>query len=321
MDRIAVLLVNLDQWELTRQCLDSLMASRGVSVHPMLVDNGSSTPVPDWVQEYPNLRLMRFPENLGFTGGNNRAFGLFDNDEIPWTFVLNNDTTVEPDTLMLLVDAVREWPDAGISTPAVFYAERPDLVWSAGGTLRRLRMVFHHRTYPDRQSLPERPVETGFASGCAMMMASDTYGRLGGFREGFFIYHEDTLMCLRCLRSGMKIVLEPRAEVLHHVSVTTGGVMSPFSIYFTHRNRFLAAAEELSPAEMGLFAVYYLAVTCLKTLTFPLRGHWRSVRWMWRAALDGIRGIEGGVPAGLRRGGRVTQGRRRERKSGRSFGE
>jgi hypothetical protein len=216
--------------------------------------------------------------------------------------VLNNDTTVRPDTLRLLVDLLRQRPEAGIAAPAVFYATRPDLVWGAGGRFRRLRMIFDQRAFPRREGLPEGPVETDFASGCAMMMRSSTFERLEGFREGFFIYHEDTLMCLRCRRLGMKIMLQPRAEVLHHVSVTTGGVMSPFSIYFTHRNRFLAATEELSTVEMGVFALYYLAVTCLKTVAFPLRGHRRAVKWMWRAALDGVRGREGGVPEGLRRG-------------------
>lgn len=302
MEDVAVLLINLDQWDLTRQCVESLQRSKGVRVHPMLLDNGSGSPVPDWVAGVPNLRFHRSEENLGFAGGNNRAFRLFDNGEIPWTFVLNNDTTVAPDTLRLLVEALRERPKAGISTPAVFYAERPDLVWSAGGSFRRLRMIFEPRTYPRRGDLPRKPEETGFASGCAMMMASSTYSDLGGFREGFFIYHEDSLMCLRCLRSGMAIVLEPRAEVLHHVSVTTGGVMSPFSIYFTHRNRFMAAAEELSAAELLLFSAYYLSITCAKTVTFPLRGHTRSVRWMWRAALDGVMGREGGIPQGLQRG-------------------
>lgn len=301
MDKVAVLLVNLDQWELTRQCVESLMRSEEVSVYPMLVDNASTDPVPDWVEEVPNLRFFKSRNNLGFAGGNNRAFSLFGNTEIPWTFVLNNDTTVLPDTLRLLVGLLKERPDVGIATPAVFYAEKPSIVWSAGGRLQRLRMVFDARIHPDRKSLPERPVETGFASGCAMMMASSMYEKLGGFREGFFIYHEDSLMCLRCLRMGRKIMLHPRAEVLHHVSVTTGGAMSAFSIYFTHRNRFLAAKEELSPLEMIPFICYYLGITLLKTVLFPLRGHTNSMAWMWRGAMDAVRGREGGIPSGLKR--------------------
>jgi hypothetical protein len=277
------------------------MGSKGVSVHPMLVDNASSGAVPDWVHDVPNLRLFRSDTNLGFAGGNNRAYSLFDNSEIPWTFVLNNDTTVSPDTLRRLVELLKERPKAGIATPAVFYAESPETVWGAGGSFRRLRMIFYPRIYPDRKSLPDQPVETGFASGCAMMMASSMYEELGGFREGFFIYHEDSLMCLRCLRMGRKIMLHPRAEVLHHVSVTTGGVMSPFSIYFTHRNRFLAAREELSWLEMIPFTCYYLGITLLKTVLFPLRGHTNSMAWMWKGAMDGIRGREGGIPPGLKR--------------------
>ena len=53
MEKIAVLLINYRQWELTRQCLESLERSRGVEVHPVLVDNGSPGDVPDWVAEVP----------------------------------------------------------------------------------------------------------------------------------------------------------------------------------------------------------------------------------------------------------------------------
>jgi len=300
LERVAVLLVNLNQWEFTRQCVNSLLQSRGVTVMPMLVDNGSESEVPEWVEKVPGMRLHLAGENMGFAGGNNRAFSLFDDNEAPWTFILNNDTTVTPDTVRLLVELLQERPEAGIATPAIFYADRPDVVWSAGGSLSRLRMIFRQDMYPTRESLPDQSIETGFASGCAMMMHSSLYRELGGFREDFFLYHEDSYMCLRCLGMGKSILLQPRAEVLHHVSATAGGRMSPISIYFSHRNRYLLAREELSAVELAVFTLYYLVISAIKTLIYPVRNDIRLVLYLWKAVLDGLRGRTGSIPKGLR---------------------
>ncbi|MEN8207689.1 MAG: glycosyltransferase family 2 protein, partial [Candidatus Fermentibacteria bacterium] len=282
-----------NQWELTRQCVNSLLLSRNITVMPMLVDNGSESETPDWVEKVPGMRFLRSGENLGFGGGNNKAFSLFDDNEAPWTLVLNNDTTVTPDTLRILVELLRERPSAGIATPAIFYADRPDMVWSAGGNLSKLRMIFHQSMYPTRKSLPDQPKETGFASGCAIMMRTSLYRELCGFREDFFLYHEDSHLCLRCLRMGKSILLQPRGEVFHHVSAAAGGSMSPISIYFTHRNRYLLAREELSPLELAVFTFYYLAVSCVKTFIYPVRKTGRSVPYLWKAVLDGLKGQTG----------------------------
>jgi len=274
------------------------MDSRGVEVHPMLVDNGSDGEIPSWVETIPNLRFHSAGENLGFASGNNRAFSLFsDRDDIPWTFVLNNDTEVSPHSIAGMVEFLSSTPDAGIVTPPILFASESDRIWSAGGRFSPVRMLFT-QDYQNRSDLPNTPVETDFASGCAMLMRSNLYESLGGFRDGLFIYHEDTLICRKCTARGLKIYLWPDAEVLHHVSVTTGGVHSPFSIYFTHRNRYLAARELLPLGGMVSFFIYYSAVTALKTVTFPLKGRSNLVPWLWRAWYHGLSGREGGpLPA------------------------
>ena len=300
MQKVAVLLVNRGQWELTEQCVRSLMSSEGVEVHPMLVDNGSDGEVPDWVERIPRIRFHRAGENLGFAGGNNRAFDLFDDGEIPWTFVLNNDTEVSPGAIAGMLDLLMSHPNAGIVTPPIFYASEPDRVWSAGGTFNPTRMIFSQE-YSLRADLPVEPIVTDFASGCAMLMSSELYRSLGGFREGFFIYNEDTVMCRECTARGLKILLYPDAEVLHHVSVTTGGTFSPFAIYFTHRNRCLAAWRVLSPGQMAAFILYYSSMTAFKTILYPLRGRIRLVPWIWRAWFHGLAGREGGLFPALSR--------------------
>jgi len=295
VEKVAVLLVNYGQWDLTRRCIASLGASEGVEVHPVLVDNASPGGVPGWVAEVPRLLFERAGSNLGFTGGNNAAFRLAEDLGAPWTFILNNDTTVSPGTIRLLADYLAAHPETGIVTPPVFFAEEPDRTWSAGGRFVPRRMLFRQDLRPMREDLPDAPEETDFASGCAMMIRTSLFRELGGFREGFFIYHEDSLLCRKVSAAGWRIVLHPGGEVMHHVSVSSGGVLSPFSVYFTHRNRLLAARECLGGRDLLLFCVYYSLMTMAKTLLYPLRGRGRLVRWMWLAWLHGVAGREGGT--------------------------
>ena len=72
--RIAVILVNYGQWELTRKCIDSLERSLHVDISITLVDNCSPGPVPSWATSRKGLRFKRMQENIGFAGGNNKQY-------------------------------------------------------------------------------------------------------------------------------------------------------------------------------------------------------------------------------------------------------
>jgi hypothetical protein len=286
--RVAVLLLNRNQWDLTRQCLDSLYQSEGgVEVVPLLIDQASDT-TPGWLSEYPGLRFRRFEQNSGFTGGNNRAFHLMEPGEIPYTFVLNNDATVRPDTVARLVGFLEKTPSAGVTSPSVFYACAPDTVWSAGGTFTPSRMIFDQRVWPTRASLPREPLTADFATGCAMMMRTEDYRRFHGFREDMFMYFEDAELCWRMRKAGMEIWLVPDAEVYHHVSVSSGGIYSPFAVYYSLRNRCVFGRELLSPVRFRALQGYLTAMVVAKTFIFAFRGRSKTVPVMWKALFDGF---------------------------------
>jgi GT2 family glycosyltransferase len=58
-------------------------------------------------------------------------------------------------------------------------------------------------------------VSVDWVTGAFMMIRADVFRALGGFDERFFMYWEDSDLCLRALRSGWKTMYEPRAEVMH----------------------------------------------------------------------------------------------------------
>ena len=293
-----MLLVNYRQWELSRRCVESLLASEGVEVIPALVDNDSPGPVPEWVGRTESLLFERSPSNEGLTAGNNRAFRMLQPLSTDYTFILNNDTEVFPDTIRLLADHLQSRPDVGIAAPAILYAERPDLVWSAGGDFIPWRMFVRQR-HRQLSDLPEGPVPVDAASGCAMLLRTGELKRAGLQDPGLFVYYEDDDLWFRIRRMGLGVTLVPDSRVLHHVSVSMGGAMSPAAIYFTHRNRFVVASRYLPMRQRIPFVLYYVAVTLCKTAVYPLRGRPELVGWMWKASLHGMRRITGVVPEGL----------------------
>ena len=296
--KIGVLLVNYKQWELTEKCILSLKEAGDVEIIFGLVDNSSSGEAPEWIRNDPSILLHENNANLGLTAGNNKAFEMVSGENVEYVFVLNNDTEVSPSAPGLLVRCLADSDATGIAAPAISYASDPERIWSAGGIFSRVRMSLKqiYRTVDD---LPEHPADMEQVTGCALMMRAGEY-RLAGMQDpDLFVYYEDTDLCFRVSEMGKRITLVPQARVLHHVSISVGGVFSPFAVYFTHRNRFIIASRFLKPLEISAFFFYYLFVTFFKTFAYPAKRSAGLVRWMWLGFFHGLTGNAAARPAGL----------------------
>ena len=100
--KATVVIVNWNGERWLRPCLDAL--ARQTTTFPYqvwVVDNASSDGSVALVErEYPDVRVLRNSENLGFAGGNNTALREI---TTPYAVLLNNDATPEPDWLERLL--------------------------------------------------------------------------------------------------------------------------------------------------------------------------------------------------------------------------
>jgi GT2 family glycosyltransferase len=100
--KATVVIVNWNGERWLRPCLDAL--ARQTTTFPYqvwVVDNASSDgSVALMEREYPDVRVLRNSENLGFAGGNNTALREI---TTPYAVLLNNDATPEPDWLERLL--------------------------------------------------------------------------------------------------------------------------------------------------------------------------------------------------------------------------
>ena len=114
---VSVCVVNWNCRQLLRDCLLSLRtsASDKLSLEVIVVDNASTDGAPELVAaEFPEVRLIRNRENLGFAKANNQAAAVASGR---YLFFLNNDTIVPPGAIASLAAYLDTHPDTAIVGP------------------------------------------------------------------------------------------------------------------------------------------------------------------------------------------------------------
>src|SRR5690606_24319194 len=131
---VAIILVNWNSYTHTKKCLLSLREIIYRNYKTIVVDNGSSDGSGDSLEkEFEELTLIRNPENLGFTGGNNVGIKYACESGFKYLMLLNNDTEVEPDFLTPLIERMEEDDKIGAIQPKFYFLLNKGKIWNAGG--------------------------------------------------------------------------------------------------------------------------------------------------------------------------------------------
>ena len=193
-----------------------------------VVDNGSTDgSVGSLQREYGNrIVLVANGRNLLYAGGNNVGIRRALSDACSHILLLNNDTVVDTAFLSKLLLTTAAHPDA-VLCPKIYYADRPSVLWYAGGTLnlRRARIAHRGIREVDRGQYDEDE-STAWATGCALFAPREIFEAVGPLDEQFQLYCEDVDFCLRARNAGYRILYVPEAKVWHKVSAAIGGNLS-----------------------------------------------------------------------------------------------
>jgi len=247
--KVSVVILNWNGKSDTLECLDSVLAMEYENFDVVVVDNGS---IDDSVAviraKFPWVTVLETGANLGYAGGNNVGIRHAIDKGARYVLVLNNDTVVDRALLTVLVRTAQDLGEDAILSAQIHFHAEPERVWYAGGTVD----ARNGRTRHERVRLDERgpgasgPVETNYASGCALFVGTHLLSRVGLFEERFFLMYEETDLCFRARRQlGVRSYVVPDARVWHKVSVSFGGVRSATRVYFLVRNNLLFAERNL----------------------------------------------------------------------------
>lgn len=294
MPRVTIIVLNWNGLADTLECLESLAGLDYPSYEVVVVDNGSTDGSVEAVRgRFPQVTLIENGENLGFTGGNNVGLRHALAGGADYALLLNNDTEVAPDFLHCLVEAMEADPLAGIAGPTIYYHERPDLVWSAGGAIdwRRGKTWMVGLNTPEAGQLGDLPRQVDFVTGCALLVKRAVVEQVGMLDERFFAYYEEAEWCVRARRAGFRITHVPQARVWHKIPLDARDT-SPSVHYYMTRNRllFFKATGAGWRAWLHTLLAEYLRTLVSWTLRPKWRGREAQREAMIRALSDAWRG-------------------------------
>ena len=276
-DRVAVIVVNWNETALTLECLRSVVASVPEDTAIILVDNGSDVdPCSAIRQALPQVYVVRLSSNGGYAVGCNAGAHAALDLGATHLFFLNNDATIEPSTVPVLLEAARRRPRA-IFGPKIVYADEPDRVWSAGGTVRRPWMENQHldRGAPSESVTGARRVD--WTTGCAFFVLAGTFRLIGPLSEEYFLYLEDLDWCMRARSIGIETWCVPDAIVRHRVSSSTSRLPRADVLYYGCRNTYRLAFKHSSPrARLAMWMVVLVALAKVITRNMLSPAHRRD---------------------------------------------
>jgi GT2 family glycosyltransferase len=222
---LSVVIVNWNTRELIRNCLASLARHLlGVDHEVIVVDNASHDGSPEMIAaDFPDVRLIRNAENVGFGAANNQAMRLARGK---WFLLLNSDTELVDDSVARLFARVRTAPGLGVAHCRLRF---PDgRLQHSAYRFPSVRLALFEGTgiyklLPRRAGAillggywdyeDERDVD--WVAGAFMLLPREVFAQTGGFDERLFMYGEDLEWCYRIRDLGWRIRYYPDAALVH----------------------------------------------------------------------------------------------------------
>ncbi len=204
----------------------------------IVVDNASQDGVADAIAAaFPQVCLIRNPQNVGFSAGNNAGYTVSSGRYILFS---NPDIEVGPQTLPTLLTRMDAHPDVGACTPLLRLAATGGIDWGAHRGFPTPWAALTYFTRLDRLSRRSRPLarilgqyhlldrdlstehEVDVIRGGFFFVRREAFEQAGRWDEGYFMFGEDIDLCFQLKRLGYKVMFYPQVEALHHHGLTTG---------------------------------------------------------------------------------------------------
>lgn len=218
-------------WNAKKYVLDCLISLRDycgqVCSEVIVVDNASTDGTPDLVAElFPEFKLVRNTENLGFAKANNIGIEQSSGD---YVCLVNSDVKFINDSISPLVTYLDEHQDVGMIGPKMLADDgvtvrrstmRFPTLWNNFSRALGLDIAFRRSRLfggllmSDFDHQTTTAVEV--ANGWFVLVRRRALERVGGLDPRFFMYGEDLDWCYRFWQAGERVVFFAGAGAIHY---------------------------------------------------------------------------------------------------------
>ena len=224
---LTVIMVSHNTREMTLTAIRSLYEqTQETSFELIVLDNASSDGSAEAIANaFPQARLIRSADNLGFARANNMAA---EQARGRWLLLLNPDTEIYDravDRLVAFAEAHPAhkvyggrtvYPDGSLNAHSCLGAVTP---WSAFCRAVGLSALFPKSALFNSEMIGgwkrDSIREIDVVVGCFLLIPLAFWRKLGGFDLDYWMYGEDYDLCIRAKACGARPVIVPEATIMH----------------------------------------------------------------------------------------------------------
>ncbi len=277
---ISIVITNWNGIELLKETvptiLDAAVQDPDNYYEVLLVDDCSSDKSIAFVKEnFPEVRIVRTPKNSGYMHANN--FGV-DQAKYPLVFCINNDMKIIPSTIPSLLRYFKD-EKAFAASGKIFDWNGKFLYGNRGGYFKQGHFSYYEKDENDTST------QTLFACGGAFLCRKKMYQELGGYDAELYspYYYDETDLCFRALKQGLKIIYEPESKAYHKVSQTATRQYDDSRIkIISARNNYFFSIKNIHDEAMTREMIKFIPLFLLRDL---LKGKFRFWK-AFKAVLD-----------------------------------
>lgn len=226
-----------------QSCEAALRAMEGIAGAITLVDNDSGdgsfetmsaeVVARGWDKGAVPVRVIQSGRNGGFGAGNNVGIkaGLPGGARPDYAYILNSDAFPAPDAIRALLLHLEAHPKTGFAGSFIHGTDGaphrtafrfPSICGELEGAARFGPISRLFKRHIVAQPIPEVTGRVEWLAGASLMMRMDALDQIGLFDEVFFLYYEETDLCLRAARAGWPTDYVLESRVAHIGSASTG---------------------------------------------------------------------------------------------------
>ena len=248
-DSLSIFIVNRKTKDLLAECLNSLRSESEnlsnklrVNTEIIVVDNNSQDGSCELIKnEYKEVLLIANTENYGFASANNQALAVATGN---YLLLLNPDTIVLPDSIVILIESLQNNPNTGIVAPQLLNTDMTiqrscrafptikSMLYELTGLTKLNPAKFGKYKMLDFDHNHAKSVDQ--PEGACLLTTRKIIDQCGFLDNNFFMLFEEVDWCYRVKQAGFTIWFEPKAKIIHHYGQAIKQVKSKM-IFHSHR--------------------------------------------------------------------------------------
>lgn len=240
---ISIIIINYKQKKFTEECVRSVYDKfKSYPFEVIIVNNSREESLEQLKSGYPDLTIIE-NENKGYSQANNSGAKTASGE---YLFFLNADTVVMSDFLKSFTEAFKDikFGAAGLKL------KNPDgsfqlSFWKENIFFNEIKNKSEETKFREKnarfisakENEYDKITEVDWVTGAAMIIRKDTFEKVKGFDEDYFLYYEDADICKRFDNIGLKNYFYPCCEILHFKGENVNSEFQSGTYYYSKESQ------------------------------------------------------------------------------------